>query len=373
KRMGEAYDYIEPKRGDIREGEILCIRPGEIVLDIGLKQDALVAAHEVQEMDPKQLNALKVGDRVYVYVVRTDRVTGTPIVSLQLAREYEEWQRAHELLDSGEIIRVRVTGYNKGGALCVFGNLQGFIPASQIVDLRRGRAQDAQTDALAEMVGRELAVKVIEVNRRRRRLILSERAARREWRAQQREQLLAELEEGQIRTGVVSNLVDFGAFVDLGGIDGLIHLSELSWGRVEHPGEILKIGDEVEVYVLNVDRERQRIGLSLKRTQPDPWADVEARYRPGQLVTGRVTHLVEFGAFVELEPGVEGLVHISELDQSTVMDASHIVQEGQELTLLVLNVDAERHRISLSLSQAPDQADEAAPAEETGNGGEQES
>jgi small subunit ribosomal protein S1 len=356
--MGEEFDYVEPKRGDIREGEVLSIHPGEVLVDIGVKQDAIIAQRELQQMSPEELAKLKVGARIYVYVMHMDRETGAPIVSLQLAQEYEEWQRAHELAESGDIVKVKVTGFNKGGALCSFGSLQGFVPASQIVDLRRSRSQDAQADALAEVVGQELAVKVIEVNRRRRRLILSERAARREYRAQQREQLLDELEEGQIRTGVVSNLVDFGAFVDLGGMDGLVHLSELSWGRVNQPGEVLSVGDEIEVLVLNVDRERQRIGLSYKRTQPDPWADVESRYQPEQLVTGTVTHIVDFGAFVELEPGVEGLVHISELEEGQVAEAAHVVSEGDVLQLLVLSVDAERHRISLSLSQAPEQPDE---------------
>lgn len=361
--MGEEYDYVEPKRGDIREGEVLSVHPGEVLVDIGVKQDALIAPRELQQMSPEEIAKLQVGARVYVYVMHLDRSTGAPIVSLQLAQEYEEWQHAHELAESGQVVKVKVTGFNKGGALCAFGSLQGFIPASQIVDLRRSRSQDAQADALAEVVGKELAAKVIEVNRRRRRLILSERAARREHRAQQREQLLDELEEGQIRTGVVSNLVDFGAFVDLGGMDGLVHLSELSWGRVNHPGEVLSVGDEIEVMVLNVDRERQRVGLSYKRTQPDPWVDVESRYQPEQLVVGTVTHIVDFGAFVELEPGVEGLVHISELEEGQVADASRVVSEGDVLQLLVLSVDAERHRISLSLSQAPEQSDDLEPME----------
>jgi small subunit ribosomal protein S1 len=362
-QMGKEFDYVEPKRGDIREGVVLSVHPGEVLVDIGVKQDALIASRELQQMSPEELAALHVGARVYVYVIHLDRATGAPIVSLQLAQEYEEWQHAHELVESGDVVKVKVTGFNKGGALCAFGSLQGFIPASQIVDLRRGRSPDAQADALAEVVGRELSVKVIEVNRRRRRLILSERAARREHRAQQREQLLEELEEGQIRTGVVSNLVDFGAFVDLGGMDGLVHLSELSWGRVNHPGEVLSVGDEIEVMVLNVDRERQRVGLSYKRTQPDPWADVESRYQPEQLVVGTVTHIVDFGAFVELEPGVEGLVHVSELEEGQVADASRVVSESDVLQLLVLSVDAERHRISLSLAQAPEQPDDLEPME----------
>ena len=254
-----------------------------------------------------------------------------------------------------------MSGFNKGGLLCDYGGLQGFIPISQIANLVMSGGDRSQADLLGDYVGRELVLKVIEVNRRRRRLILSERAAMREWRSHQRERLLEEITEGQVRTGVVSNLVDFGAFVDLGGMDGLVHISELSWGRVEHPREVLNIGQEVSVLVLNVDRERQRIGLSIKRIQRDPWESVEERYEAGQLVNGVVSHIVSFGAFVELEPGVEGLVHVSELSDGQVENPADMVHENQELTLLVLGVDPQEHRISLSLRQAPRPEPDAEP------------
>jgi small subunit ribosomal protein S1 len=236
--------------------------------------------------------------------------------------------------------------------------LQGFVPASQIADIPQRVRFATQADNLSEWIGKEMAVKVIEVNRRRRRLILSERNAMREWRTKQRERLLAELKVGDVRSGTVSSLRDFGAFVDLGGVDGLVHLSELSWVRVNHPSDILRVGDVINVMVLNVDHEAQRIGLSYKRTQPDPWDQVADKYEVGQLVTAKVTHLVKFGAFVELEPGVEGLVHSSELATGNVMDPEHVVSVGDELELLVLNVDAAQHRIGLSLRQAPDDPDD---------------
>ena len=368
-QLSRSYDYVAPKRGDVREGVVLSVRPGEIMVDIGAKQDAIVASRELQQMSPEELQALNVGDGLHVYVVHIDKHSGSPIVSLRLAREYEHWQRAQELMDSGEIIKATVTDYNKGGLLCFFESLQGFVPASQVIGLARRYPRESQDDTLASFVGRELALKVIEVNRRRRRLILSERAAGREWRAQQREQFLAEIKEGEIRVGTVSNLVVFGAFVDLGGIDGLIHLSQLSWGRVEHPRDVLEIGQSVDVFVLNVDRERQRIGLSLKHMQPDPWEMVGDKYEAGQLVTGTVTHLVKFGAFVELEPGVEGLIHLSELAEGDFGDSSNVVSEGEELSLLILSVDVEHHRISLSLTQvpkSPDVDEEKEPTEEDG-------
>jgi small subunit ribosomal protein S1 len=305
-------------------------------------------------MPPEEFSQLRVGNKVWVYILRHDPQSGVVLVSLRMAREQEDWIEAERNMESGAIVPVTVVQYNKGGLLCTYRGLQGFIPASQVVDLARAQAR-AHTDALESFIGAEMMVKVIEVNRRRRRLILSERAAAREWRSQQRERLLAEIEQGQLREGIVSNLVDFGAFVDLGGLDGLIHLSELSWGRIDHPKDAVQGGQTVKVLVLNVDRERQRIGLSLKRTQEDPWISVQDRYHEGQIVSGTVTHLVKFGVFVELEPGIEGLVHLSELGESDMASLDETVREGMQINVLILGVDAAQHRISLSLRQAPDE------------------
>ena len=364
--LSDEYDYAPPSRGDIRDGYILSVRPDQVLVDIGGKHDAIVSPRELQRLTEEEREALQVGKSIKVFVLRADAYVDQPIVSIRLAQEYEDWQKAQEMMDSGEIVHSTVTGYNKGGLLCTFGSLQGFIPISQITDFIQPQDK-APTDVLGRYVGREMALKVIEVNRRRRRLILSERAAAREWRAHQRERLMEEIEEGQVRRGRVSNLVDFGAFVDLGGIDGLVHISELSWGRVEHPREVLEPGQEIDVLVLNIDRDRQRIGLSLKRTQKDPWAQAEEKYVPGTLVEGTVTHIVSFGAFVELEAGIEGLVHVSELAEGAVGDPAQIVSEGDRLTLMVLSVDADQHRISLSLRQAPPQEEtvlDEAPADE---------
>jgi len=358
--MAAEYDYVHPVRGDIRKGQILTVSPNEVLVDIGATTDAVVSSRDLETMDPEEFAQLKPGKEINVYVVRSDDREGGLVVSINLARAYEDWIRAQELMESGEIINVTVTGHNKGGVVGSFGSIQGFIPASQITSLRPRGQGDRDGSDLAELVGKELPVKVIEVNRRRRRLILSERAAQREWRAHQRERLLSELRVGEVRTGTVSNLCDFGAFVDLGGIDGLVHISELAWEHVNHPRDVLSVGQEVQVEVLRVDQDRQRIGLSLKRTQPDPWQSIASRYKAGQIIDGVVTHLAKFGAFVELEPGVEGLVHVSELADGNVEEPGQIVSEGERLTVLILDVDSEQRRISLSLRQVPTPAPEQA-------------
>ncbi|MHB1296237.1 MAG: 30S ribosomal protein S1 [Anaerolineae bacterium] len=359
--LGDTYDYVSPARGDVRKGVVMSAGPNEILIDIGAKQDAIVSSRDLEHMSREEIAALTPGKEVNVFIVRADDREEQIVVSVRLARAYEDWDRAQEVMDSGEIVQAEVVSYNKGGLVVAFGNLQGFVPMSQIANLSQRTGGDTTPEGLASLVGEELALKVIEVNRRRRRLILSERGARREWRAAQRERLMSELKEGDIRTGTVSSLRDFGAFVDLGGADGLIHISELSWSRVKHPAELLEVGQTVQVMVLRVDPEAQRIGLSLKRVQPDPWADIDSRYRVDDTVHGKVTHLVKFGAFVELEPGVEGLVHVSELADMMVDDPSEVVAEGEELDLRVLGVDSERHQIALSLRGVPQRHPEQEP------------
>jgi small subunit ribosomal protein S1 len=353
----DTYGYVAPARGDLREGVVLQARPDRVIVDIGAKQEALIADRELSEMSAEERESLQPGSPVFVYILHPGDAERAPLVSLERARAYQDWVRAEELLGSGEIITLRLTGCNKGGAICEFGRLQGFIPASQIVSQPPPGAVDPSGDRLTLLVGMELPLKVIEVDRRRRRLILSERQALREWRAQQRERLFAELREGDVRRGVVSNLCDFGAFVDLGGMDGLVHISEIAWQRIRHPSQVLRVGQEVEVQVLRVDPQAQRIGLSIKRTQDDPWQTIDERYEIEGLVEGTVSHLVRFGAFVELEPGVEGLVHLSELADEEIQDPAEVVTVGQTLRLLVLNIDVERHQIGLSLRRVPgDQA-----------------
>ena len=358
-------DYGEPKRGDIRQGVVLVKTPYEMIVDVGGKRDAVVPSYELGQLEPERLEAIQVGGKVNVYVLRTDDPDSGLLVSIKRAREYEDWLHAQELLDSGEVFESEITGYNKGGLLCSFGRVQAFVPASQIARLPRGRyagggQPGSADDALAGLVGETMTLKVIEVNRRRRRLIVSERAATREARAQQRDEVLAELQPGETRTGVVSSIRDFGVFVDLGGVDGLVHISELSWTRIEDPNTLATVGQEVQVQVLHVDLETQRIGLSIKRLHADPWTEAVERYHPGEVVTGTVAHIAKFGAFVELEPGVEGLVHLSELAEGEFGDPSNVLSPGQQVQVLVLTVEPERHRLSLSLRQAPSASETSA-------------
>jgi small subunit ribosomal protein S1 len=352
--LDQAYDFKRLKRGDVAEGIIVQVSPGEVLVDVGAKSEGIISNREVERLGPEFLAQLNVGDDVLVYVVTPEDRNGNIILSFSRAQLERDWRRAEKMFEAGEIFEGTVAGYNKGGLIVRLGKVRGFVPASQLT-MRRKRSQDESLsgeEKRAELVGQTLQLKIIELDRERNRLILSERAAMREWRRQQKAQLLTELREGDIRRGEVISLCDFGAFVDLGGADGLIHLSELSWRRVAHPNEVLKVGDEVEVYVLNVDRERRRIGLSFKRLQPDPWTQAVNKYTEGQLVEGTVTKLVKFGAFARLaDDDIEGLIHVSELNDQHVTHPKEVVKEGDTLTLRVIRVDVQRRRIGLSLKQ----------------------
>ncbi|MBK7203101.1 S1 RNA-binding domain-containing protein [Candidatus Amarolinea dominans] len=265
----------------------------------------------------------------------------------------EDWTHAQELMDAQEVFETRVTGYNLGGVTITLGRLRGFIPNSHLSTIQPEMDAEQQQNELSKLVGKMIPVRIIEVQRKRRRLVLSERLAERAWRDKQRDHILGELQVGQRVTGRVRSLTSFGVFVDIGGADGLVHLSELTRKRIKHPREVVKVGQELVLEVIRVERERGRVGLSLKHTQADPWADIEARYHPGQLITARITNLVSFGAFATVEPGVEGLVHISELSDDYIEHPRQVVQRGQDYTMRVLAIDREHERVSLSLRQAP--------------------
>jgi small subunit ribosomal protein S1 len=352
KFLNSEYDYKRPKRGDIMYAEVLRIDDDEIIVDIGGKSEGVVPSADLERMGEEALAGIEVGDKVPVYVLRPESADGDVIVSLNMARTMEDWRKAEKLFEEGGVFEGPVAGHNKGGLLVYYGRIRGFIPASQLSGLSRRSSHDERMTMLSKMEGQKLLLKVIEVDRERRRLIFSERAASREWREQRKEELLDELQEGDIRPGTVRNLCEFGAFVDLGGADGLIHISELSWQRVKHAREVLGVGDEVEVYVLRVDRDRKRIGLSLKRLQADPWHIAEETYEPGQVVKGEVTNIVDFGAFARIEDGIEGLIHVSELSDGDFAPRD-LVREGEVLYLKILSIDADRQRMGLSLKQAP--------------------
>ncbi|MDY7039648.1 MAG: S1 RNA-binding domain-containing protein [Chloroflexota bacterium] len=350
----QSYDFRRLRRGDIVEGTIVRVGPGEVLIDVGSKTEGIISNRELERIGSELLAQFNVGDNILVYVVTPEDRNGNIILSFGRAQLERDWRRAEKMFEAGDIFEGTVAGYNKGGLIVRLGKVRGFVPASQLITRRLQDSSEASSgeELRAQLVGQNLQLKIIELDRERNRLILSERSAMRERRRQQKAQLLAELSEGDVRPGEVISLCDFGAFVDLGGADGLIHLSELSWRRVAHPSEVLKVGDEVEVYVLNVDRERKRIGLSLKRLQSDPWTLAINKYTVGQLVEGTVTKLVKFGAFARLaEDDIEGLIHISELSDQHVTHPKEMVKEGDVLTLRVIRVDAHRRRIGLSLKQ----------------------
>jgi len=347
----EDWDYQRPRRGEVRTGVILSIGEQEIIVDVGAKRDGIVPYADMQRMGEEALAKLRVGSEVVVYVLRPEDQEGNLLLSLYMAREQQAWVRAQELADSGETWEEQVIGYNKGGLVIPLDEIRGFVPASQVPGFPHGLSQEERLDRLSSLVGETLPVKVIEINRRKRRLILSSTAAQQDWRKQARAKLLSDLREGQVREGVVSSLCSFGAFVDLGGADGLVHLSELSWRRIRHPREAVSVGDKVEVYVLRLDHEKQRIGLSLKRLMPEPWALVEDKYELGQLVEGVVTNVVDFGAFAEVEDGVEGLIHVSELAEAAISHPREVVKKGDLLLLRVIRIDTRRKRLGLSLKR----------------------
>jgi len=344
------------ERGQIVSGIVVRVSPDEIIVDVGAKCEGIVPRRDLERLSSADLDAIRVDDEVLVYIVNPEDASGNIILSLSRAQIVRDWREAQRLLESQEIIEGQVTGCNKGGVIVHLGKVRGFVPGSQLAASRvanQSAAGPRSEDRWAALVGETLQLKVIEVDQKRNRLILSERAALRDWRKSQRERLLHELTEGDVRRGRVINLADFGAFVDLGGIDGLVHLSELSWKRVAHPREIVEVGQEVEVYVLGVDRERERVALSLKRLQPDPWTSVEERYQEGQLVEGVITRLTKWGAFASIvgDEAIEGLIHISELDDGPVVHPRDIIQPGQVVTLRVIGVDGIHHRLALSLKQ----------------------
>ncbi len=361
------------KRGDVVDGVIVRKDPEEILVDIGLKSEGVLSTKELPTTGYGSFDEVNVGDEVLVYVMQPETPEGHAVVSLKRARMERQWRIAQEQYDRGDLLEAKVIDFNKGGLIVDLDGIRGFVPISQILNLKReDTADSAETNAkLQAMVGRTLQLKIIEINRNRNRLILSERLAVQEWRTKRREELLNELQVGEVRKGTVSNLANFGAFIDLGGADGLVHISQLAWSRVNHPSEVLQVGQEVEVQVLGVDKEKKKIALSIKRAEVDPWTTVEQRYQVGQLVKGIVTKIAPFGAFARIEDGVEGLIHLSELLPG--QDPKTALHEGQELTLRILRIESERRRLGLSVRQAvePDQvqAAEAAAAGEEGQAG----
>jgi small subunit ribosomal protein S1 len=345
---GVGLDF--PKQGEIRTGVIASLGENEILVSIGTKSEGVISARELERIPEDVRAEFNVGAEIPVYVVNPEDSSGSVLLSYTRAMEEQDWTRAEDLLQSGETYEGEVIGFNKGGLLVPMGQLRGFVPGSQISVLRRFDAAGSTPEQRwGSLVGEKLIMRVIEVDRERRRLILSERAALQETRETLKDRLLIELDEGDVRTGRVTSLAEFGAFVNIDGADGLVHLSELSWERIEHPKEVLKVGQEVEVKVIAVDQDRKRIGLSMRQLQPDPWLKKVEDIREGQLVEGTITHLTKFGAFASLGDDLEGLIHISELSEQRVGHPKEVLHEGDVVTLRVIKIEPERRRIGLSL------------------------
>jgi small subunit ribosomal protein S1 len=331
------------KEGDIVDGEIVKIDRDEVLLDIGYKSEGVIPAKELSirhDVDPNEV--VKVGDHVEALVLQKEDKEGRLILSKKRAQYERAWGRIEEVMTSGGTIKGPVIEVVKGGLILDIG-LRGFLPAS-LVDLRRVRD-------LHPFVGTELEAKIIELDRNRNNVVLSRRAFLEESQSEGRKKFLESLQKGERRKGSVSSIVNFGAFVDLGGVDGLVHVSELSWKHVDHPGEVVAVGQEVEVEVLDVDLERERVSLSLKATQEDPWKEFERKYQAGEIIDGQVTKLVPFGAFVRVAAGIEGLVHISEISDQHIDSPESVLGVGDQVRVKVIEVDVPRRRISLSMRQ----------------------
>ena len=331
------------KEGDILEGTVVKIDRDEVLLDIGYKSEGVIPTKELSirhDVDPSQV--VKVGDQVEALVLQKEDKEGRLILSKKRAQYERAWGRIEEVMQSGGTIKGPVIEVVKGGLILDIG-LRGFLPAS-LVDLRRVRD-------LHPFVGTELEAKIIELDRNRNNVVLSRRAFLEESQSEGRKKFLESLQKGERRKGTVSSIVNFGAFVDLGGVDGLVHVSELSWKHVDHPSEVVQVGQEVEVEVLDVDLDRERVSLSLKATQEDPWKEFERKYSAGEIIDGQVTKLVPFGAFVRVAAGIEGLVHISEISEQHIETPESVLSVGDEVRVKVIEVDVPRRRISLSMRQ----------------------
>ncbi len=339
-----------PQQGEIRKGVIASITSEEILVSIGAKSEGVIPVRELTQLPEEEKKKLVVGEEIQVFVISPESRQGTMILSVLRAREEDDWVQAENLLNNNETYQSEVTGYNKGGLIVNMGNLRGFVPASQVsLSRRMTYSGDTPDERWSKMVGEPIIVRVIEVDRQRRRLIFSEKAASQESRDSLKDIVLKELEEGAVRKGRVTSLADFGAFVNINGADGLVHLSEISWERIEHPKEVLEVGQEVEVKIISIDRERRRIGLSLRQLQSDPWENYVKDYQVGQLIEGTITRLTKFGAFARIDENLEGLIHVSELSDKRIEHPKEVLSENDIVTLRIIKIDMERRRIGLSL------------------------
>ncbi len=354
KYLSEDMDLDMPGRGDLREGVIVEVRPTELLVNVGSKRDGVVPQSDLARLDPTYVKGLREGMTVDVVVSKQPEDDGVFVLSMADALQQRDWLNAQQMLESGEISEHKVIGYNKGGLTVEFNHLRGFVPASHVIDMPRNLSEDQRREELEGRIGHDMRLKVIEVDPKRRRLVMSQMLAEREYRSHAKEVLFKTLNVGDVVTGTVRSMRSFGAFVDIGGVDGLLHVSEIGFGNVNHPREALAVGQEVEVQVIRIDSDNQRVALSRKRLLANPWDGIEQRYEIGRIVPATVTRIADFGAFAQLEPGVEGLIHISEIADIAVAEPLRMIKSGDHVTVKVLRVDQKRQRIGLSMRQAQD-------------------
>jgi small subunit ribosomal protein S1 len=346
---GMTLDF--PQVGEIREGTIASINATQILVSVGAKSEGVISGREFDSIPPEERAEFVVGQKIPVYVITPEDDNGNVVLSYTRAQEQKGWLEVEKMLEDGSTYEGVVDGYNKGGIIVPVFGLRGFIPASQLsISRRMAVTGDTPDQRYGSMNGETISVRVIEVDRKRRRLILSERAASSETRQSINERVIESLKEGGSYSGKVTSLADFGAFVNINGADGLVHLSEISWDRVQHPSEVLEVGQEVKVKVINIDREKKRIGLSIRALQVDPWQHKVEKFKVGQLVEGVITRLTKFGAFARLEGDLEGLIHISEISENRIEHPKEAgLHEGDVVTLRIIRIDPEQRRIGLSL------------------------
>ncbi len=346
----EEFSLNVPRKGEVRTGMVASVNGDEILVSIGAKSEGIIPSNEISQLSAEEKASLQIGKEVKVLIVSPENKQGTVLLSYTRAREEEDWVEAERLMKESEDYESKIAGYNKGGILVGLGSLRGFVPASQVSLLRRAeQTGPTPEDRWGSMVGEPITVRVIEVDRFRRRLIMSERAAQSESRDEIKSKLINMLEVGETYKGRVTSMANFGAFININGVDGLVHLSELSWEHVNHPKDILKIGQEVSVKVINIDEETKRVGLSIRLTEKDPWMENISEYRNGQLVEGEITRLTKFGAFAKVDDNLEGLIHVSELSDARVEHPKEILAVGDKLTLRIIKIDKEQRRLGLSL------------------------
>ena len=361
--MQQLLDEMEFKalrRGEIVEGMVMRADSEGIYLDIGHKEEGFIPPNEMRSLDSSQLGEISEGDSLIAFVMRPDSKDG-PILSVDRARGEEGWRDIQKLMDQDEAVEGVIAGFNRGGCILEVANVQGFVPMSQLITISRDLFKQESSESSGasvpedsvgkDLIGKTLTVKVLEVNRSRNRAIFSERSALQKQRDEQKAELIEKLEEGEVRKGIVTGISNFGAFVDLGGADGLIHISEMSWSMVGSPEDLVKVGEELDVYVLRIDRETMKIALSLRRLQPEPWETIFERYQVGDVVDATVTKIANFGAFARLEDSIEGLIHITELSDAVITNPNEVVSEGQEIKVKILKIEMERKRLGLSLKQ----------------------